>query len=67
MTGFSTEGASVKTSAGVPEVATGVVGPVEAEMFSIGGKQVFPLLDEEVMGAIFFLAVVTLALQSGRR
>jgi hypothetical protein len=39
MTGFSTEGASVKASAGVPEVATGVSGPVEAEMFSIGGKQ----------------------------
>jgi hypothetical protein len=39
MTWFSTKAASMETSAGICEMGAQVSGPVEAELFSIGGKQ----------------------------
>jgi len=53
MTGSSTEAASMETSAGIPKVAAGVLGPVEAEMFSIGGKQGISTLGQGSNGGSF--------------
>ena len=39
MTQFPTEAASMETSAGICKVATQILGPVEEELLSIGGKQ----------------------------